>query len=71
MERGGFAHARGRKQSFARGVGTPEPSQSTLDSAAEHLNRRVRNRTHGGVGGREGRLSLLPDAGAMPRSAGS
>ena len=23
-------------------------------SAAEHLNRRVRNRTHGGVGGREG-----------------
>ena len=25
------------------------------------MNRRVRNRTHGGVGGREGRLSLLPD----------
>ena len=27
---------------------------STPGSAAEHLNRRVRNRTHGGVGGREG-----------------
>ena len=34
--------------------GTPEPSDSTPGSAAEHLNRRVRNRTHGGVGGREG-----------------
>ena len=29
-------------------------SDSTPGSAAEHLNRRVRNRTHGGVGGREG-----------------
>ena len=29
-------------------------SDSTPRSAAEHLNRRVRNRTHGGVGGREG-----------------
>ena len=29
-------------------------SDSTLGFAAEHLNRRVRNRTHGGVGGREG-----------------
>ena len=27
-------------------------SDSTPGSAAEHLNRRVRNRTHGGVGGR-------------------
>ena len=54
VERGGLAHACGREQSLACGVGTPEPSDSTPGSAAEHLNRRVRNRTHGGVGGREG-----------------
>ena len=34
--------------------GLLNPSDSTPGSAAEHLNRRVRNRTHGGVGGREG-----------------
>ena len=51
---GGLAHACGREQSLACGVGTPEPSDSTPGSAAAHLNRRVRNRTHGGVGGREG-----------------
>ena len=61
VERGGFAHACGRAQSLARGVGTPEPSDSTPGSAAEHLNRRVRNRTHGGVGGRGRRLPLRPD----------
>ena len=54
VERGGLAHACGREQSLACGVGTPEPSDSTPGSAAEHLNRRVRNRTHGGVGGRDG-----------------
>ena len=27
------------------------------------MNRRVRTRTHGGVGGREGQLSLPPDDG--------
>ena len=54
VERGGLAHACGREQSLACGVGTPEPSDSTPGSAAAHLNRRVRNRTHGGVGGREG-----------------
>ena len=54
VERGGLAHACGREQSLACGVGTPEPSGSTPGSAAAHLNRRVRNRTHGGVGGREG-----------------
>ena len=51
---GVLAHACGREQSLACGVGTPEPSDSTPGSAAAHLNRRVRNRTHGGVGGREG-----------------
>ena len=54
VERAGLAHACGREQSLACGVGTHEPSDSTPGSAAEHLNRRVRNRTHGGVGGREG-----------------
>ena len=33
---------RGREQSLACGVGTPEPSDSTPGSAAAHLNRRVR-----------------------------
>ena len=61
VERGGLAHACGREQALACGVGTPEPSDSTPGSAAEHLNRRVRNRTHGGVGGREGQPSLRPD----------
>ena len=30
------------------------------------MNRRVRTRTHGGVGGREGQLSLPPDQLATP-----
>ena len=59
VERGGLAHACGREQSLACGVGTPEPSDSTPGSAAEHLNRRVRNRTHGGVG-RTGGVTLPP-----------
>ena len=42
-------------------IGPPQPTQSTSDPAAVRLNRRVRSRTHGGVGGREGRPSLLPD----------
>jgi hypothetical protein len=42
-------------------MGTPEPSRSTPGHAAVHVNRRVRTRTHGGVGGREGRPSLPPD----------
>ena len=54
VERGGPRTCiAGREQSLACGVGTPEPSDSTPGSAAAHLNRRVRNRTHGGVGGRE------------------
>ena len=39
---------------------------STPGSAAEHLNRRVRNRTHGGVGGREGNPPSDPIAGCRP-----
>ena len=43
-------HRRARTRSDHR----PQTLHSTPGSAAEHLNRRVRNRTHGGVGGREG-----------------
>ena len=33
----------------------------TGNSGVVYLNRRIRNRTYGGVGGRRGRLLLLPD----------
>ena len=33
------------------------------------MNRRVRTRTHGGVGGREGQLSLPPDVRQAWRAA--
>ena len=42
-------------------MGTSQYLRVDSRLAAVYLNRRVRNRTHGGVGGREGRLSLLPD----------
>ena len=41
-----------RRENLA--MGTPESPRSTSDSAAALLNRRVRSRTHGGVGGRRG-----------------
>ena len=34
----------------------------TGNSGVVYLNRRIRNRTYGGVGGRRGRLLLLPDS---------
>ena len=58
---GSLTHAFGREQSFTHGVGSPQPSYSTPGPAAEHLNRRIRTRTYGGVGGRERQLSLRPD----------
>jgi hypothetical protein len=61
VERRGLTYARGRHQSVTGSVGTSEPAGSTSRWAAVHVNRRVRTRTHGGVGGREGRLSLLPN----------
>jgi len=54
VERGGLAYARRRHQSVIGAMGTPESPRSTSDSAAALLNRRVRSRTHGGVGGRRG-----------------
>jgi group II intron reverse transcriptase/maturase len=63
VECGGFAHARGSEQPVTRGMGSSEPSWSTSDPAAVHLNRRVRFRTHGGVGGRRGQPRLRPDKG--------
>jgi hypothetical protein len=50
----GLAYSRGHHQSDIGAMGTPESSRSTSDSAAVLLNRRVRSRTHGGVGGRRG-----------------
>ena len=61
VECGSLTHAFGREQSFTHGVGSPQPSYSTPGPAAEHLNRRIRTRTYGGVGGRERQLSLRPD----------
>jgi hypothetical protein len=42
-------------------MGPPELARSDSGPVAALLNRRVRPRTHGGVGGREGRPSLPPD----------
>jgi hypothetical protein len=35
------------------------------------MNRRIRNRTYGGVGGRRARALLLPDAGVKGRRPGN
>ena len=61
MECGRFAYACGSDQPVTREVGTSEPSRSASASAAARLNRRVRSRTHGGVGGRRGQPRLRPD----------
>ena len=66
VECGSLTHAFGREQSFTHGVGSPQPSYSTPGPAAEHLNRRIRTRTYGGVGGRERQLSLRPDRYRLP-----
>ena len=67
VECGSLTHAFGREQSFTHGVGSPQPSYSTPGPAAEHLNRRIRTRTYGGVGGRERQLSLRPDEALLSR----
>ena len=54
VERWGLAYARGHNQPVIGAMGTPEPPRSSSDSGAALLNRRVRSRTHGGVGGRRG-----------------
>ena len=41
-------------------MGTQDPSLDVPGSAAVHLNRRVRPRTHGGAGGRGGQPPLPP-----------
>ena len=47
-------------------MGPPESARSTVGHGADLSNRRVRTRTHGGVGGREGRPSLRPDTVVEP-----
>ena len=44
-----------------RETGSVLASGAVPPTSARILNRRVRNRTHGGVGGRRGRPRLLPD----------
>ncbi len=61
VERRRLAHARRHYQSVTGAMGPPELARSDSGPVAALLNRRVRSRTHGGVGGREGRPSLPPD----------
>ena len=61
VERRCLAHARRHYQSVTGAMGPPELARSDSGPLAALLNRRVRSRTHGGVGGREGRPSLPPD----------
>ncbi len=61
VERRRLAHARRHNQSVTGAMGSPELARSDSAPVAALLNRRVRSRTHGGVGGREGRPSLPPD----------
>ena len=64
VERRRLAHARRHYQSVTGAMGPPELARSDSGPVAALLNRRVRSRTHGGVGGREGRPSLPPDPNA-------
>ena len=69
VERRRLAHARRHYQSVTGAMGPPELARSDSGPLAALLNRRVRSRTHGGVGGREGRPSLSPDLDSVtPRS---
>ena len=56
----GLPSARRRQASGTGCVGTLASARSPAGPGAVHVTRRVRPRTHGGVGGREGRPSLLP-----------
>src|SRR6266702_8869760 len=54
-------HAPGPQEFLLRKPGTVLASEAVPTTTARFMNRRVRNRSHGGVGGRRGRLRLLPD----------
>jgi len=61
VERRGLAHERSVSDSLLSKPGV-DPFDGSAPSFSERLvNRRVRNRTHGGVGGRRGQPRLLPD----------
>ena len=57
-----LAYARGDPQAAIGAMGPPESPRASLGQVVDLSNRRVRTRTHGGVGGREGQPSLRPDA---------
>jgi hypothetical protein len=52
VERGSQPHEPGCTDQHAAPDGTREPSSTTQETCVYFVNRRVRNRTHGGVGGR-------------------
>jgi len=54
-------HAPGTPKFLLRKPGTGFNAEPVSTTTARFMNRRVRNRTHGGVGGRRGRPRLLPD----------
>ena len=54
VELGGLAHERGLSQEVLRQIRTRVAAGSLPKTSMCYMNRRVRNRTHGGVGGRRG-----------------
>ena len=63
-----LAYARCHTQSAIGRMGISEPAPASDGQVVDLSNRRVRTRTHGGVGGREGRPSLRPDRRSLGRS---
>src|SRR5262250_3220338 len=61
VELRGFAYERGIPKILLRRVGTHDTAESTAKASIFNVNRRMRNRTSGGVGGRGPRGPLLPD----------
>src|SRR5690606_20640414 len=59
-------HAPGGHQPRTPTAWTRQPPRTIPGAGTFQLNRRIRNRTYGGVGGRRGQPRLLPDA--EPRS---
>src|SRR5262245_18143018 len=61
VEGWGLAHERSLSEVLLRSLRFVFAARSTVQTPAYFVNRRLRNRTYGGVGGREPRGSLLPD----------
>src|ERR1700691_1606955 len=69
VERRCSAHALGVPQVLVRPYGASFAVGYAAALLVYFMNRRMRNRTSGGVGGRRGKPRLLPDPKSQPRPA--